>query len=99
MKKVKEKLIKGKGIVYKFAVVAFLAYGLFNIVSLNFDVASKEQELQELNDQVEILEQQNEEALRQSELDENNEYIEKVAREKLGYAYPNERIYVDISGS
>ncbi len=99
MEKLKRKLKRGKNIVYKFAVIAFLIYGLVSIVSLNLDVASKEQELEDLNEQVMLLEQQNNEALLQSELEENNDYIEKVAREKLGYAYPNERIYVDISGS
>ncbi len=99
MEKLKRKLQRGKSIIYKFAVIAFLAYGVFSIVSLNIDVAAKERELQELNDQVAVIEQQNDEALIQSELEENNDYIEKVAREKLGYAYPNERIYVDISGS
>ena len=26
------------------------------------------------------------------------EYYEKVAREKLGYSYPDEQIFVDING-
>ena len=31
--------------------------------------------------------------------EDDSEYIERVAREKLGYAYPDERVYIDISGS
>ena len=27
------------------------------------------------------------------------EYIERIAREKLGYAYPEEQVLIDISGS
>ena len=29
----------------------------------------------------------------------NLEYIERIAREKLGYAYPDEKIFIDRSGS
>jgi cell division protein FtsB len=28
-----------------------------------------------------------------------NDIIEKAARERLGYAYPTEEVYVDISGN
>ena len=30
---------------------------------------------------------------------EDEEYVERIAREKLDYGYPNEHVYVDVSGN
>ena len=52
------------------------------------------------------IEQQNEEQrIANKELERmlsdgtEEEYIERIAREKLGYAYPEEQVLIDISGS
>ena len=52
------------------------------------------------------LEQQNEEQrIANKELERilsdgtEEEYIERIAREQLGFAYPEEQVLVDISGS
>ena len=57
-------------------------------------------------EQLAALEQQNEEQrIANKELERilsdgtEEEYIERIAREQLGFAYPEEQVLVDISGS
>ena len=60
----------------------------------------------ENREQLAALEQQNEEQrIANKELERilsdgtEEEYIERIAREQLGFAYPEEQVLVDISGS
>ena len=73
----------------------YLAVGL---VVNQVDIAAKQQELQDLTDQVEQQRQQNDELNRILESGSDEEIIERVARDKLGYAKPNERVFIDVTG-
>ena len=61
-------------------------------------IQQKEKEKAQIEAQIE------EEKIKQKELDfllsagGDKSYIEKMAREKLGYISPNERVFIDISG-
>ena len=73
----------------------YLAAGLvFNQV----DIAAKRQELAALQAQIEQQQQQNQELERVLGSGSDLEIIERVARDKLGYAKPNERVFVDVTG-
>ena len=39
---------------------------------------------------------ENEELKKMKENINSDEYIEQIAREKLGMYYPNERVYIDV---
>ena len=67
-----------------------------NLISRQSALMSKKQELKELEESKERI--RLEIVTTESLLDESDEatYIEKVAREKLGYMYPGEKIYIDI---
>jgi len=78
------------------------ALGLAVVIS--FQIHSVRQDINKSNSQlVEIQAQrvalENENAQLAKELDANNKsyYIERIAREKLGYAYPGETVYYDVS--
>ena len=78
--------------------VAFCLYFVYNIISIRVNY-SREQQAQEILDK-QIFEQRllNEELERIVYSDGEYDYIERIAREKLGYAAIDERIFVDISG-
>lgn len=85
--------------VLMYAAVGFAAlYLLTTLVSGRLQVGQKEQELASI--QLQTQQQQDTNAELQEILDSGDEdaYVERVAREKLGYARPDERVFVDISG-
>ncbi len=74
---------------------AYLAAGiLFNHMRIN----EKRQELQNMQERLQLQQQQNDELSRVLESGSDLEIIERVARDRLGYAKPNERVFVDVNG-
>ena len=91
---------KRKGLLPAWLVpLAFLAlcgYLFFLLIQYQVSIASKQQELQSLQNQLTAQETTNAEL--SSTLDQGDSaIIERYARE-LGYVRPNERVFVDISG-
>lgn len=90
---------KKGNILLKLTAVGLVLYGLVFVMQTQVEVTAKRRELEGLQAAVK------EQTLRNEELThllgEGNEldYIARIARDKLGYAYANERIYVDVSGS
>jgi len=74
-------------------VVVLLITTMAGFVKVN----EKKKEIEQLDNQ--IKEQQYENAQINDMLEANDlELIERYAREKLGYGYPNEKVYIDIAG-
>ena len=61
-------------------------------------VAAKRRELLALQQYVEQQKLVNEETQRILSGESDEEYIERIAHDKLGYAYPDEKIFIDRSG-
>jgi cell division protein FtsB len=59
-------------------------------------IFNKNLELSRLEEKIAEEKTVNEELKKESEIIQDDEYIEKIAREKLGMVKKNERIYVDI---
>ena len=75
---------------------ALCGYLFFLLIQYQVSIASKQQELQSLQDQLTAQETTNAEL--SSTLDQGDSaIIERYAREQ-GYVRPNERVFVDISG-
>ena len=79
-----------------FAIFLLIVYLAGSFISAQFELMTKKREYEN------VLSQQNK---LQLEVDDTKSllaegadrvYIERVAREKLGYAYPGERIFIDI---
>jgi len=85
-------------IIFKLAVVAASVYLVFTFVSGQIQANAKQRELELLQARVELQTEKNEELQRMMEAGDQDAYIERMAREKLGYAKPDERVYVDITG-
>lgn len=73
-------------------------YLVAGLVFNQVDIAAKHKELQDLENQLEQQRQQNDELERVLESGSDQEIIERVARDKLGYAKPNERVFIDVTG-
>ena len=81
------------------AVICFTVFGylLVSFISLQVEISAKKAALEELTGQYE--QQLAENAELQAVLDGGNEeeYIERIAREQRGYVYPDERVYYDVT--
>ena len=81
----------------KLFILAFSVYAAFTLVSLQLQIREKEKKMAVL--QAAIDQQKLENRQIQDILDnaDDTEYIAEIAREKLGYVAPGERVFVDIS--
>ena len=88
---------KRVGLATKIFVAIFAVYAAFTLVSLQIQISAKREEQAALQAQIE------EQSLRNAEIEallnseDNDEYITRIARDKLGYVSPGERVFVDIS--
>ena len=83
----------------KIAVVCVAVYVAFSLVSLQIELAEKRTVLAKLVEQKQQLMISNEEKKELIEKSDQDEFVERIAREYFDFAYPDEQIYVDISGS
>ena len=85
------------GLVTKVLIAAFAIYAACTLVNLQLRINAANAEQQRLSAQL------NEQKLINAELNDaisgenQEEYIAQIARESLGYIYPGEQVYVDIS--
>ncbi len=80
------------------AMAAVAVYFLIVSLSLRLRLREQQKELAVIMEQIEIAREENDELSRMLSGGEA-EYIERIAREKLGYAAIGERVYEDISGN
>ena len=60
-------------------------------------INSKEMELKNIQEKIKAEEKLNAELKKQKEMINSDEYIEKVAREKLGMVKKNEKVFIDMN--
>ncbi|MEG1993966.1 MAG: septum formation initiator family protein [Oscillospiraceae bacterium] len=85
--------------VLKLAIFCFCIYVSVSIIQLQMDISRKEKELDEVNARIEAKIEENEIYNHQLKTQNDEDYIEHTAKEKLGYGYPDERVYFDVSGN
>ena len=78
-----------------FAVAALVVYSGVIIISQQAQIA----QLRKESDAINAAKQLNDEYTRLLSSDNEAEYMEKIAIEKLGYAYPNERRFYIVNNS
>ncbi len=94
---------KSKGFLpLKLALLLLAGAGLVLLVSWQFRIAEKREQLSALQAQITQQDARNEEIKETVGSLENEEglkgYAEKKAREELDYAKPGERVFVDVGG-
>ena len=80
------------------AVVALTIYVGIMMIFITNSYREKNREIQQVQQQIDeqaVLNQEYQEMIDQGV---DDEYIQKLAREKLGLVYPDERVYIDIGG-
>ncbi len=86
------------------AVVAFVIYIAVTIVDQNVRIKNAKQELADLDDTISLQSIKIEElkgvadAVEKNDLDSYADYIERIAREDLGYVKNGEVVYINIAG-
>ena len=79
-------------------VIAVTIYVGISMVFITNSYREKNQEIQQVQQQIDeqtVLNQEYQEMIDQGV---DDEYIQKLAREKLGLVYPDERVYIDMGG-
>lgn len=81
-----------------FIILSLLAYATFTIVKQEIAIKKYEKEKQSYIEQIALAKAKNEEYKKYSEYVNTDEYIEKIAREKLRMLLPEEKIYIEYNG-
>lgn len=90
---------KNKSIFLRFFVLIFCAYFTVTLASLWKELDAKNKELAVAIKQHETLLNDVKELKTLLNSDNNSEIIEKAARERLGYIYSDEQLFIDVSGN
>ena len=85
-------------LLFRIVLILFIVYAAYNLITLQEKLNEKQAEYQTLQEQIteQKLENQRLEENIREELDD--EEIASIAREKLGYSLPGERVFIDITG-
>ncbi len=95
----KRKAKKNKSIILRLLIIGVCVYMLATLVNLWSTLNDSRQKLEALKLQ-QANEQNNIDELRAALQDDSNkQIIEKAARERLGYIYSDEQVFVDVSGN
>ncbi len=86
------KKVRLSSVMFMFAIV----YLTINLITAQFELMTKKQELASVQTQKERLELEVADTKSLLEEGQNEVYIERIARERLGYANPGEKVYIDI---
>lgn len=89
---------KFSALAVRLGLLGLCAYFVVALVCVQRDIVTKRQQLENLNQQVAVQQASNEELRRTLDTDDEAAYMERLARDRLGYALPGERVFVDMSG-
>lgn len=89
-----------KGRVIKWvASIAFALYAIIAIVNMQIQIQESSRKLDAKQLQLEQQKMENQEIARQIEAMDDEGEVERIAREQLDYVSPDEKVFIDISGS
>lgn len=97
--KEKQKKKRRSSILILMACFVFVGYFVVTIASQQTQLKAARQEKAALQSELNEQLLSNKELSRLIDNGDEAEYIERIAREKLGYFMPEERVFYDISGS
>ncbi len=84
-------------LIVRIAVVGVIIACAVSIISIQSNIAEKKVELEMLQGQIDNLEIENEDLSQILNSDDIESYMENIAREEYGYAYPDEYRFYDAS--
>ena len=80
----------------KILILAFIIYFVYTLIMQQKTLNSYATEQDKYNEDIEVAEEEQNELQEMKDNINSDEYIEQIAREKLGMYYPNERVYIDV---
>lgn len=89
LKQKKKKSVSSK--IATIAILVFLIYALYLVISQQAELKEQQKELANIKAQITVAKQENDEYSRLLSGEDEDEYMRKIAIERYGYAYPNER--------
>ena len=90
---------QNKSVLLRLLIIVFCAYMLISLGSLVSELAESRSTLAQVQAEIDETASRIEENKNLLENSTEDELIEKAARERLGFVYPNEQVFVDISGN
>lgn len=82
-----------------FCVTAFCLYLAVSMVSLAKDIKATKEEISAVNTANEELAAENESLRKSMESGNIDKYVERIARDEMGFVKPGERVYYDVSSN
>ncbi len=88
-------MMKNKKIYKRLLIFAVAIYVIFTLINQQKALNQYSKNSEELSTQIEEEKQYNQELSKKKDDVNSLDFIEQMAREKLGMYYPNERVYID----
>lgn len=90
---------KRRSIILRVALLAFSVYFLLSIAGLQRQLIESKKEYNQLKERKSEMTLKINELVNLLENGTESDFIEKAARERLGYVYSDEKVYIDLSGN
>lgn len=88
-----------RSVILRLCIFTFVAYAAVMLVDMQVNLASRKQQAEELEQQVNAQLAANKDLERKIAGGVDEQDVERIARDQLDYVYPDERVYIDTSGS
>ncbi len=88
-----------KRFILSMLVLVFCVYFAGKMISQQVVLSHKNDEIQEITEQINSASRETDRLEDELESVNDPEYLERMAREKLGLVVPNERVYIDANSS
>lgn len=99
IKKTGKVKINFKRFILSMLVLVFCVYFVGKMISQQVVLNRKNDEIQEITEQINSASRETDRLEEELESVNDPEYLERMAREKLGLVVPNERVYIDANSS
>lgn len=97
MFKVRNNRQKSKRWIFRIFLIFFATCVVVQLVNVHVNISRKQKELNALREKLDVQVQQNQLLQKQLDFGVTDEYIAKIAREKLNLVLPSERIFIDVT--
>lgn len=91
------KRVQSKSFILTLALVLLVGYFVITIIGLQFQIRDAKAEKDQLTDALQMQLAENNKLQSIVESEDKSDYIEQVAREKLGYVMPGEKVFYDVT--
>jgi cell division protein FtsB len=86
-----------KSFILTLATIAILGYFVISLVSLQFQISEKSKEVETAQQTLASAQAENDELKELAREEDEKTYMERIARDVLGYVLPGESVYYDVS--